>query len=116
MSTDSSEFTKLIDLYADGNDKQIQDQVIRTFEVLQSLVDGQQWCMEALSVLSEAAAAADSPDDNAFFGTHLGGRFLNTVKCRVTDLHEHSGGILKALAISRAPMDSAQLPSTSSLG
>jgi ATP-dependent helicase/nuclease subunit A len=73
-------FQRLVDCYADGNDDQLVRHVIRTHEMLRSLVDPDKWLNDTLQRLTEAA---DSGVESA-----LGGGLVALLRRRLTALQQ----------------------------
>lgn len=88
---DSATFTGLIDLYADGKDERIEDQVIRTYNVLSSLVDAEAWRAKAIERLREVERLPD------FFASAIGREFVAMARSRVAALIRHAESVLQAL-------------------
>ena len=87
----SGAFTGLIDLYADGKDDRIEDQVIHTHNVLCSLVDAEGWRAMAIDRLREVERLPN------FFDSTMGHEFAAMVKSRIDKMILHADNVIDVL-------------------
>jgi ATP-dependent helicase/nuclease subunit A len=76
----SGDFQRLVDAYAEGDDERLVRQVIRTHEMIQSLVSPEAWLAETRRKLAEAAESG--------LASELGGEMLDLVGRRLAGLRE----------------------------
>ena len=76
---EAGEFQRLVDSYADGDDERLVRQVIRTHEMLHSLVDPEQWLDETRRELAEAAESG--------VASELGAELMDLLGRRLAALH-----------------------------
>lgn len=74
---DSGDFAAFVDVYGDGKDESLVTRVIRTHEMLTSLVHPQQWLDMASAKIEEAASAAPLAE------TKLGERLVKSIQAEL---------------------------------
>ena len=85
-------FTSLVDLYADGKDARIEEQVIQTHNVLCSLTDPEGWRRKAMARLREVE------EKPSLSGTTIGDELAALARNRIETLRRHADSVLAALA------------------
>ncbi|HSI36435.1 MAG TPA: helicase-exonuclease AddAB subunit AddA [Tepidisphaeraceae bacterium] len=78
---DGGAFAALVDAYAGGDDERLIPHVLRTYEMLCSLVDPKAWGDRALARLTEAADPL-----NTFESTELGNELAGLIRARLDTL------------------------------
>lgn len=91
LHTEDQIFSRFIDLYADGRDGGMQEQVIKAHDVLRSLVDPAAWRTAAMARLKEVEREAD------FRQTAVGRELFQLAADRIEDCRVHARCMIDVL-------------------
>ena len=88
---DAAAFQHFIDAFGDGNDEGLVNQVVRTYELLRSLVDPAAWMKRSVGRVEEAIAAP-------FERSEMGREYIDGVRTRLADLQRDSRAALESIS------------------
>jgi ATP-dependent helicase/nuclease subunit A len=89
-SAEAEPFRRFIDAFGDGNDAHLMDTVVRTYEMLRSLIDPRAWTKRAAA---RVAAAAETPLESS----QLGREYIAIVRQRLADLERDCASATESL-------------------